>query len=472
MTSVRESIDRAPMSAYQVLVVVICLAIVLAEGFDLLIMAFSASGVAQEWSLSGSEVGILLSAALFGMAFGSAFLAPLADRIGRRMQTLGCLLLVAIAMLLASFSTSFVQLGIWRVLTGLGIGGLAASLPVVVAEFSPQRRRTTMLAIYTIGLPLGGVIGGLIAGALAAYGWRASFTVGAGITFVLFLVVLFAMPESIDYLLVRRPKNALARVNKTLQWMRIAPIAELPAVEHRKDDTVKGAIFTGRNGIRSALLGFVFFVFNAGFYFATSWTPRLLEQTSQSAQQGITGGTLLNLGGAAGALLFGLLALKFRLRWLAAVTVACAALSLVAMSVTLGGPPARSWWPRSSEHCSTQLRRACTRSHPPLTPPRCARPQWGGSLRSAAWEPSSLRSWRASFWTAGGLRRGCTCSSPSCSSWVRAPSPSSGCRRTRRPRRSLRPAQTRWHRRASRPRWTSAPEAGRSRLTGARPHRP
>lgn len=337
MTSVRESIDRAPMSAYQVLVVVICLAIVLAEGFDLLIMAFSASGVAQEWSLSGSEVGILLSAALFGMAFGSAFLAPLADRIGRRMQTLGCLLLVAIAMLLASFSTSFVQLGIWRVLTGLGIGGLAASLPVVVAEFSPQRRRTTMLAIYTIGLPLGGVIGGLIAGALAAYGWRASFAVGAGITFVLFLVVLFAMPESIDYLLVRRPKNALARVNKTLQWMRIAPIAELPAVEHRKDDTVKGAIFTGRNGIRSALLGFVFFVFNAGFYFATSWTPRLLEQTSQSAQQGITGGTLLNLGGAAGALLFGLLALKFRLRWLAAVTVACAALSLVAMSVTLGG---------------------------------------------------------------------------------------------------------------------------------------
>lgn len=337
MTSVRESIDRAPMSAYQVMVVVICVAIVLAEGFDLFIMAFSASGVAQEWSLTGSEVGILLSAALFGMAFGLAFLAPLADRIGRRMQTLGCLLLVAIAMLLASFSTSFVQLGIWRVLTGLGIGGLAASLPVVVAEFSPQRRRTTMIAIYTLGVPLGGVIGGLIAGALAAYGWRASFTVGAGITFVLFLVVLFAMPESIDYLLVRRPKNALARVNKTLQWMRIAPIAELPAVEHRKDDTVKGAIFTGRNGIRSALLGFVFFVFQAGFYFAMSWTPRLLEQTSQSAQQGITGGTLLNLGGAAGTLLFGLLALKFRLRWLAAVTVACAALSLVAMSVTLGG---------------------------------------------------------------------------------------------------------------------------------------
>lgn len=157
--SIRESIDQAPMSKYQVMVVGICLVIVLSEGYDLLLMAFAASGVAQEYALNGSQTGLLLSSALVGMALGSAFIAPLADRTGRRPLTLACLLLVTVTMALASITTSFAQLGVCRLLTGLGIGGLVASLPVLTAEFSPRRRRGTMIALYTTGLPLGGVIG-------------------------------------------------------------------------------------------------------------------------------------------------------------------------------------------------------------------------------------------------------------------------------------------------------------------------
>lgn len=85
------------------------------------------------------------------MALGSAFIAPLADRIGRRLQTLGCLLLVVVAMALSAATVDYAQLGICRLVTGLGIGGLVASLPVIAAEFPPQRQRSTMIALYTIG---------------------------------------------------------------------------------------------------------------------------------------------------------------------------------------------------------------------------------------------------------------------------------------------------------------------------------
>jgi len=325
------------MSRYQILVVTICLLIVLAEGYDLLLMAFAAGGVAKEWSLGGAETGLLLSSALVGMALGSAFIAPLADRIGRRLQTLGCLLLVVIAMALSAATMNYAQLGICRLITGLGIGGLVASLPVIAAEFSPQRRRSTMIALYTMGLPLGGVIGGIIAGALLAnYSWRASFGVGAALTFVLFLVVLFLMPESIDYLLARRPKGALDSINKTLRKMNIAAVEALPTPEPRAENRVRNAVFKGRNGIRSALLGFAFFVMMAAFYFATSWTPRLLEQSGLSAQQGISGGMLLNLGGAAAALAFSILAVFFKTRILTVIAFAGGAVAFVAMSLSLG----------------------------------------------------------------------------------------------------------------------------------------
>ena len=52
----------------------------------------------------------------------------------------------------------------------------------------------------------------------------------------------------------------------------------------------------------------------AGFYFVTSWTPTLLVQAGLSASKGLTGGTLLNLGGIFGAALLGLLAARFALR--------------------------------------------------------------------------------------------------------------------------------------------------------------
>lgn len=335
--SIRQSIDDARMSGFQIMVVIICLLIVLAEGYDLLLMAFAASGVAGEWSLNGSQTGILLSAALIGMAFGSTFIAPLADRIGRRMQTLGCLALVVVTMALAAFSADYIQLGLCRLLTGLGIGGLVASLPVVAAEFSPRRRRSTMIAIYTSGLPLGGVVGGLIASALLAnYSWRASFLVGAALTFALLVVVYFVMPESIDYLLVRRPKGALESINKTLGKMNLPAIDELPVHERKEEDRLGAAVFKGRNGVRTILLGAAFFLMMAAFYFATSWTPRLLEQSGFSAQQGISGGMLLNMGGAAAAFIISIFALRFKMRAISVIVFLGGAAVFVAMSLSLG----------------------------------------------------------------------------------------------------------------------------------------
>jgi MFS family permease len=110
-------------------VVVVCLLLMMVEGFDLLVMAFAASGVAREFGLNGAQVGLLLSSSLAGMALGSACLAPLADRIGRRPLTVACLALSTVGMSLAAVSAAFTSLGLARILTGIGIGGMIASLP-------------------------------------------------------------------------------------------------------------------------------------------------------------------------------------------------------------------------------------------------------------------------------------------------------------------------------------------------------
>jgi MFS family permease len=86
--SIREAIDSAPISRFQIQVIGICIIVSLIDGFDILLMAFAASGVAKEFTLNGYQIGLLLSSGAVGMALGSAFIAPLADRIGRRLLSL------------------------------------------------------------------------------------------------------------------------------------------------------------------------------------------------------------------------------------------------------------------------------------------------------------------------------------------------------------------------------------------------
>jgi MFS family permease len=128
------------MSGYQLLTVGLCVVINFLDGFDVLVMAFTAAPIAVDWGLSNRDLGLLLSAGLVGMALGSVLLAPLADRWGRRAIILAGLATITVGMLLSARAENAAQLGALRLLTGFGIGGLLASMTVLVAEYTSRRR--------------------------------------------------------------------------------------------------------------------------------------------------------------------------------------------------------------------------------------------------------------------------------------------------------------------------------------------
>src|SRR5699024_12582665 len=72
------------MSFYQWLIIAICTFLNALDGYDVLAISFSSNQVTEEFGLSGTALGLVMSAALFGMAAGALILGPVADRIGRR----------------------------------------------------------------------------------------------------------------------------------------------------------------------------------------------------------------------------------------------------------------------------------------------------------------------------------------------------------------------------------------------------
>ncbi|EOG3620229.1 MFS transporter [Pseudomonas putida] len=315
--SIGTQMDQKNMTGFQWAVIGLCFLINMLDGFDVLVMAFTAASVSAEWGLAGIQLGYLLSAGLVGMALGSLFLAPWADRYGRRPLILCCIAIAGSGMVVSSLATSAAMLGFWRFFTGLGIGGILASSYVIAGEFANKKWRGLAISLQATAYALGATVGGVIAAKIIPFtGWRSVFLYGGIATLITLPVMYLLLPESIAYLLTRQPHNALARVNRLLCRVGIEKLSSMPAEMPTSPSTPRQAFRSlFADGMhRSTLLVWAgFFMVMFGFYFVMSWTPKLLVSAGLSNEQGITGGVLLNLGGIVGTSLIGLLAARYKI---------------------------------------------------------------------------------------------------------------------------------------------------------------
>lgn len=222
------------ISVVQIVAIAVTIGLNALDGFDVLAISFASPGIAREWGMDRAAHGFVLSMELIGMGVGSIALGGLADKIGRRRTLLGCLLVMATGMLMATQAKNVCTLSVWRVVTGFGIGGLLASINAVAAEFANARRRALSVSLMAIGYPLGAVAGGSIPAVLLKQGdWRSVFWFGAAATAFYSPRVYFLIPESIEWLCQRQPKEAPADVNRTLIRMGHAPVDALPRAQNR-----------------------------------------------------------------------------------------------------------------------------------------------------------------------------------------------------------------------------------------------
>lgn len=320
-TDLRARIEAAPMRAAQWAVVALATALNALDGFDVLAMAFTSARVSKEFGLTGGELGLLLSAGLVGMAIGSLVLGPFADRLGRRPMLILSVALSAAGMLFSASAANAWQLGLWRVVTGLGVGGILACSNVLVSEFSSKKFRGLAISIYTAGYGVGATIGGSAAVWLqTAFGWHSVFLGGGIATIVLLVMVLALAPESIDFLATRRPRGYEAKLARLARRLRFddAALGMSPQTaglaQSKPSGTTLAGLFAPAN-LRSTLLVWAgFFVIMFGFYFVNSWTPKLLVTAGMTESQGVVGGLMLTLGGTVGSIAFGAFAAKWHRR--------------------------------------------------------------------------------------------------------------------------------------------------------------
>ncbi len=333
----REIVDEGRLGGWQIAALGMTIFLNALDGFDVMSISFAAPGIAEEWNVPRDVLGWVLSMELIGMAVGSILLGGMADRFGRRPTILGCLIVMAVGMVMAPTSTDVTQLSLWRLLTGLGIGGMLAALNATVAEFCNARYRDLILPLMLIGYPLGAFLGGSLASIWLADGdWREVFYLGAGMTVLSIPLAYWLIPETPDWINARRPANALERINTILRRFGLPDAHELPAPPKEKPRASLVEIFQPPLVTRTILLTLAYLTHVTAYYYFVKWIPKLVVDMGFDASAG--GGVLTwaMLGGAIGGGTLGLVSLRIGIRKATLIVLAGA---FVMLNVFGNAPP-------------------------------------------------------------------------------------------------------------------------------------
>lgn len=331
---VGQVIDSASFIGKPLGIAIMMIVIMLTDGFDLFIPSYVAPALVNDWGVSRADIQPFVQSGLIGMAIGSILLGWVGDRVGRKKAYISCLALMFVGSAFCYFANSISELYVWRLVMGLGLGGITPLAAALVSEWTNKKMRSIVVATVIVSIPVGGTIAGFVYRALEpAYGWRSMFAVGAIAPLVLFILFSYLLPESPKYLARhRRLHKQLARsLNKLVKENRFDGSEEFFVVEDgKRSRNWFATIFNSDFRVRTVLIWIAFIVNSFVLYIFTSQIPLLFDTANLPANVSSMGLQYFSfgaiLGAIGGAILIGWFGSKYTGTVLAALGGAASAL--------------------------------------------------------------------------------------------------------------------------------------------------
>ncbi|HYM19255.1 MAG TPA: MFS transporter [Micropepsaceae bacterium] len=303
--NIAEILDRRKISTFQAGVIALSTAVVFVEGLNVQAAGYIAPALEQSFRLTRSDLTVFFTAGTVGLMLGALLVAPLADRIGRRPVLVGCVFLFGLASLLTAIGPSLEALEVFRFLTGLGIGGGMPNAIAITAEYSPENRRSAMVAIMMTGFILGSIAAGLIGAWLVpSYGWQSVFVVGGSVSLLLAPMLFVRLPESLRFLVLQGRERALIvrhlqRIDPALM---VAEETRFVVDEHTGSGDSVTALFNEGRVRTTLLLWTIYFMSLLNLYLLASWVTTHVHSLGIAVQLSILIGTMFQVGGVFGAM--------------------------------------------------------------------------------------------------------------------------------------------------------------------------
>jgi AAHS family 4-hydroxybenzoate transporter-like MFS transporter len=307
--NVSEVVGNSNFGGFQLGLCILCGLCLIMDGFDVQAMGYVAPVILKEWHVPNAQFGPVFGAGLFGILVGSLFFSMLADKIGRRPVLITVTLCFSVLTFLTSLAANVQQMLVIRFIAGMALGAIMPNAVALVGEYSPRKLRVTIMMIVGNGFTAGAAFGGFIAAWLIPrFGWRSVFYVGAAAPLVIALIMIFALPESLQFLVLHRK-----HLDKATGWLRrIDPSTSGDADQYFVEETKRKGVpwihlFHEGRGMGTILLWIINFMNLLNLYFLASWLPTVANQAGYGIGTSVLVGTMEQLAGMIGGFTLGLL---------------------------------------------------------------------------------------------------------------------------------------------------------------------
>jgi AAHS family 4-hydroxybenzoate transporter-like MFS transporter len=302
-----ELLENSRIGPLQIRVFVLCMACLIMDGFDVQAMGYTAPAVLAEWGHDRSVMGPVFAAANFGVLIGALVFSMIADKIGRRPVIVYSTLFFSVMTIATAYAQSLEQLLWLRFIAGIGMGSIVPNATALVGEFSPKASRVTLVMCITVGFTVGAAVGGFVAAWLIPlFGWRSVFVFGGVVPLVIAAVMMWSLPESLQFLAVRK-----RRLDQLERWLKkLAPNLRIDAsTQYVSNEISRGGVpfwhlFREGRAMFTTLLWIVNFMNILMLYSLSNWLPTIVTGMGYEQQTAVLVGTLLQVGGTIGT--FGL----------------------------------------------------------------------------------------------------------------------------------------------------------------------
>ncbi|MCB5426000.1 MFS transporter [Altererythrobacter sp. CC-YST694] len=303
-----EAVSSRPVRLFQYAVVAMVLLVLVFDGMDAQALGLVVPAIVAEWGIDRAAFGTALSASLIGMGIGAWLGGWLGDRLGRLNLLFGAALVFGGATVLSAQVDSVGALALLRFLGGLGFGAAGPNGLALASEWTPERFRTHVISLLSVGTPAGGTIAaGVAPFLLDDLGWRGLFVLFGGASVLAGILALVLLRESPSYLLAKGKRDKAERItrDKLGDDIELGPEAPQGIMVGRGGIVTEIGLFHRGNTRLTLGVGIAFSASTAIVYGLTSWGTELFTSRGFTPAEAI--GVLFWMGllSVAGALCAG-----------------------------------------------------------------------------------------------------------------------------------------------------------------------
>ncbi|KEY59352.1 MFS transporter [Serratia sp. DD3] len=301
-------IDESPIGKFQWRIFILCAICMVLDGFDVQAMSYVAPALLQDWRIDKSSLGPVFGAGLFGLLIGSLLFSMVADKLGRRPVLIVSTFFFGLCMLVTPFASTLQELIAIRFITGLGLGAIMPNSMALCGEFSPKRKRISIMMMISCGFTVGAMLGGAIAAALIpTYGWQSIFYLGGILPLFIAVLMIRYLPESIQFQVLTGKTSASTLVvcKKIFPAQPISHDMVLVVGEQNSRGVPLMALFQDGRMAGTLAIWAISFLNMIALYFLSNWLPTIAQTAGLSLESAVLVGATLQLGGIIGTLAMG-----------------------------------------------------------------------------------------------------------------------------------------------------------------------